>query len=174
MFEISMIATTNYNEFIKDILKQDIAFLNGSTELWYDPYINRIGTKEALTDVEKHILVPLMFTQSGTKPMTSIDMSVRYVETYQAWRESDAVVVVGFGFGTDDEHINGIIRTLLDIDNKTIIIITLDQPTDDATLSKEYAQKLKTLKADQIKILRVNEVGQVIGTEKKWTEVLKG
>ena len=140
MFEISMIATTNYNEFIKDILKQDIAFLNGSTELWYDPYINRIGTKEALTDVEKHILVPLMFTQSGTKPMTSIDMSVRYVETYQAWRESDAVVVVGFGFGTDDEHINGIIRTLLDIDNKTIIIITLDQPTVDARLSKEYVQ----------------------------------
>ena len=41
-------------------------------------------------------------------------------------------------------------------------------------VSKEYAQKLKTLKADQIKILRVNEVGQVIGTEKKWTEVLKG
>lgn len=37
--------------------------------------------------------------------MTSIDMSVRYVEIYQAWRESDAVVVVGFGFGTDDEHI---------------------------------------------------------------------
>ncbi len=37
--------------------------------------------------------------------MTSIDMSVRYVETYQVWRESDAVVVVGFGFGTDDEHI---------------------------------------------------------------------
>lgn len=23
----------------------------------------------------------------------------------QRWRESDAVVVVGFGFGTDDEHI---------------------------------------------------------------------
>ena len=172
MFETSVIATTNYNEFIKDILEQDIAFLNGSTELWYDPYINRIGTKEALSDAEKHILVPLMFTQSGTKPMTSIDMSVRYVKTYQAWRESDAVVVVGFGFGTDDEHINGIIRTLLDIDNKTVIIITLDQPIDDATLAKEYAQKLKTLKADQIKIIRVDEVGKVIGTEKQWPEVL--
>ena len=172
MFETSVIATTNYNEFIKDILKQDIAFLNGSTELWYDPYINRVGTKEALTDAEKHILVPLMFTQSGTKPMTSIDMSVRYVKTYQAWRESDAVVVVGFGFGTDDEHINGIIRTLLDIDNKTVIIITLDQPIDDATLAKEYAQKLKTLKVDQIKIIRVNEAGQVIGTEKQWPEAL--
>ena len=172
MFETSVIATTNYNEFIKDILEQDIAFLNGSTELWYDPYINRIGTKEALSDAEKHILVPLMFTQSGTKPMTSIDMSVRYVETYQAWRESDAVVVVGFGFGTDDENINGIIRTLLDIDNKTVIIITLDQPIDDATLAKEYAQKLKTLKADQIKIIRVDEVGKVIGTEKQWPEAL--
>lgn len=44
-FEISSVATTNYNRFICDILCTDVAFLNGSTETWYDPYLNRIGKK---------------------------------------------------------------------------------------------------------------------------------
>ena len=43
-FEISAVATTNYNRFIADILGINVAFLNGSTELWYDPYLNRMGT----------------------------------------------------------------------------------------------------------------------------------
>lgn len=172
LFEVSAIATTNYNEFIKNILCQNVAFLNGSTEIWYDPYVNRIGTKEELTNSEKHILVPLMFTQSGTKPMTSIDMSIRYVDTYTKWRDSDAVIIVGFGFGTDDEHINGIIRTLIDVDDKKIVIVTLDTPSDDTTLAKEYARKLKTLKANNICILKVDKTGLAKGTDKTWVDVL--
>ena len=74
--EIIAVATTNYNQFIQDILGVDVAFLNGSTEIWYDPYLNRIGDKSQLTTTERHILVPLMFTQSGTKPMTSIEIMV--------------------------------------------------------------------------------------------------
>ena len=169
LFEVSAIATTNYNEFIKDILCQRIAFLNGSTEMWYDPYVNRIGTKDELTSSEKHILVPLMFTQSGTKPMTSIEMSIRYVETYTEWKNSDAIVIVGFGFGTDDEHINGIIRTLLDVDDKKIVIVTLDTSTDDV---KDYARKLKTLKSDNIQIIRVDKEGKVSGTDKTWIDTI--
>ena len=167
LFDVSAIATTNYNEFIKDILSQDIAFLNGSTEIWYDPYVNRIGSKDDLTTSEKHILVPLLFTQSGTKPMTSIEMSIRYVKTYSEWKISDAIVIVGFGFGTDDEHINGIIRTLLDVDDKKIIIVTLDTSTCNV---KEYAHKLKTLKSDNIQLICVNKEGRVPGTDKTWID----
>ena len=172
LFDVSAIATTNYNEFIKNILQQKITFLNGSTELWYDPYVNRIGTKDELTNYEKHILVPLMFTQSGTKPMTSIEMSSQYVDTYTEWKRSDAIVIVGFGFGTDDEHINGIIRTLVDIDDKKIIIVALDSPSDDTTLAKEYAHKLKTLKFNNISIIRVDKTGHAVGTDKNWVDFL--
>ena len=146
---------------------QEVAFLNGSTETWYDPYVNRIGSKDDLTNSEKHILVPLMFTQSGTKPMTSIEMSIRYVTTYTEWKNSDAIVIVGFGFGTDDEHINGIIRTLLDVDDKKIIIVTLDTSSDSA---KDYARKLKTLKSENIQIIRVNRQGKITGTDKTWID----
>ena len=46
-FEVSAIATTNYNTFIQKIVGQKVAYLNGSTEMWYDPYLNRIGEKSA-------------------------------------------------------------------------------------------------------------------------------
>lgn len=127
VFEVSKVATTNYSDQLEIIIKKDTAFLNGSTELWYDPYLNRIGKMKDFEREEKHFLVPLMFTQSGTKPMTSIDMSKQYVDTYNQWKESDAIVAIGFGFNVDDEHINGIIRTLIDIDDKQLIVVVLEQ-----------------------------------------------
>lgn len=170
LFEVSVVATTNYNNFIKEILESDVSFLNGSTELWYDPYINRMGNKEELTNWEKHILVPLMFTQSGTKPMTCIEMSKQYVDTYCKWKNSDAIVIVGFGFGADDEHINSIIRTLLEVDEKKVIIVTVEKSMN----AEEYAKKLKIQnKIDNIDVMVVNEDGNIDNSEKNWIDVLK-
>lgn len=171
-FDISAIATTNYNQFIKDVLCTDVAFLNGSTEIWYDPYLNRMGERSKLSTSENHILVPLMFTQSGTKPMTSIEMSMKYVDTYKQWKISDKVVVVGFGFGTDDEHINGILRTLIDVNDKEIIVVTLDKQQSDETVAKDIARKLKVTKASNISILQVDKNGKHLRDQKVWTEHL--
>ena len=171
-FEVSAVATTNYNRFISDILRTDVAFLNGSTEIWYDPYLNRIGTNSELTTSEKHILVPLMFTQSGTKPMTSIEMSMKYVDTYTQWKNSDRVIIVGFGFGTDDEHINGILRTLIDVDNKEITVVTLDKHQSDDVIAKDIARKLKVTNVSNISIIQVDVNGINIQDKKIWTDAL--
>lgn len=171
-FEISAVATTNYNQFIKDILCTDIAFLNGSTEIWYDPYLNRIGEKCKLDTSEHHILVPLMFTQSGTKPMTSIEMSMQYVETYKKWKDSDKIVVVGFGFGVDDEHINGILRTLIDVDDKNIIVVTLSKNETDENVAKGIARNLKVSKVSNISIVQVDRDGNDIQDKVPWTEAI--
>ena len=171
-FEVSAVATTNYNRFISDILRIEVAFLNGSTETWYDPYLNRIGTKSELTTSENHILVPLMFTQSGTKPMTSIEMSMKYVDTYTQWKNSDRVIIVGFGFGTDDEHINGILRTLIDVDNKEITVVTLDKHQSDDVIAKDIARKLKVTNVSNISIIQVDVDGINIQDKKIWTDAL--
>ena len=163
--EISTIATTNYNHFISDILDRDVMFLNGSTELWYDPYVNRVGKKEDISTQEGHIIVPLLFTQSGTKPITSIEMSSQYVDTYRSWKESDAIVIVGFGFGRDDEHINGILRTLVDIDNKKLIIITLNDTAEN------IAQRLKITKKSNVQVILVNTDG-LTKDNKLWTKAI--
>jgi hypothetical protein len=127
LHDANAIATTNYNKIIEDILgtAYPVTYLNGSVSVWYDPYLNKIGSQSDLDTTEKHIIVPLIFTQSGTKPMTSISMSVKYVDVYRAWKVADAVVVVGFGFGTDDEHINGILRTIVNDDGKDLKVVTL-------------------------------------------------
>lgn len=171
LFEIGAVATTNYNRFIETILQTQVSFLNGSTETWYDPYLNRIGERDSIKTDENHILVPLMFTQSGTKPMTSIEMSIDYVNTYREWTKADKIVIVGFGFGTDDEHINGIIRTLLDNDDKKIEIVTIESNKSADDLAKDYALKLKTSKFDNISVIQVD--GQGKDSEGKiWTEII--
>ena len=171
-FEATAIATTNYNDIIENILGDSIPImhLNGSISVWYDPYLNKAGSKTELTNSERHIIVPLLFTQSGTKPMTSISMSVKYVEVYKDWKESDAIVVVGFGFGTDDEHINGILRTLVNDDGKEIIVITLKGERTESEEVKEIAMKLKVTNTKMIKILLVDEEGKIDG--KFWSEFL--
>ena len=170
--EIIAVATTNYNQFIQDILGVDVAFLNGSTEIWYDPYLNRIGDKSQLTTTERHILVPLMFTQSGTKPMTSIEMSIKYVDTYEKWKISDKIVIVGFGFSTDDEHINGILRTLIDVDNKDIMVVTLGGLQSNEAIAKEIARKIKVNKVSNISILQVDRNGNSLADQKNWVSHL--
>ena len=168
--DVSAIATTNYNIFIQKIIGKDVTYLNGSTELWYDPYLNRIAKKSDLDDPEHHLLVPLMFTQSGTKPMTSIGMSIWYVDTFRKWEQSDAVVVVGFGFGRDDEHINGIIRTLIDEDGKRVIVVKPDERKAEEEEVSLIADKLKVSRTENIRVILVDTSGTQIGTQIKWTE----
>ena len=171
-YEASAIATTNYNKIIEEILGTvyPVTYLNGSVAVWYDPYLNKAGSEEELDNGEHHIIVPLLFTQSGTKPMTSISMSVKYVEMYQSWKEADAIVVVGFGFGSDDEHINGILRTLVNDDEKELKVVTLKHEKSAEAEAREIARKLKVVDYHKIEMLLVDRDGKIDG--KPWTEVL--
>lgn len=168
--EPSGIATTNYTGLITDVLGDNVNFLNGSTQIWYDPYLNTIGNREELEESAKHIIVPLIFTQSGTKPMTSIDMSMRYVDTYKAYQKADCICSVGFGFNYDDEHINGIVRKLVNNGKKLIVVKPVSRSVRDAQL--EVADQLKVYNARNIVVLDVDNDRKHDG--KVWTEALEG
>ena len=121
--------------------ERKLAYLNGSTSFIYDPYLNDM--REAPQDNEnwtkteqleqlkehkhlEHFVVPLMFTQSGTKAMTVVEMNDMYASPFHSWLESDAVVLVGFNCSKDDSHINSMLRKFLKLSNgqKPIIIVT--------------------------------------------------
>ena len=172
-FDVSAIATTNYNKIIEEVLGAEypVTYLNGSVAVWYDPYLNKVGSVSELDNSEHHIIVPLLFTQSGTKPMTSISMSVKYVELYNNWKDSDAIVVVGFGFGSDDEHINGILRTLVNDDGKKLIIVGLENDKSEDREAQEVARKLKITNYKNIEMLLVDKNGVI--KDRPWTEMLK-
>ena len=57
------------------------------------------------------------------------------------------------------------------MDDKKIVIVTLDTSTDEA---KDYAHKLKTLKSKNIKVIYVNEEGKITGTDKTWIDEICG
>lgn len=173
LFDVTEIATTNYNTFIEEIVKEKVTYLNGSTDMWYDPYINKIGKKDEVLDSENHIIIPLMFTQSGTKPMTSISMSEKYVNTYNNWKNADYLVVVGFGFGSDDEHINGIIRTLIDDDNHKIVVVDIkNELQNEDEKIEEIGKRLKIRNTQNVHMILVDKNGIEQKTKKVWTEYL--
>ena len=173
MFDVTEIATTNYNTFIEEIVKEKVTYLNGSTDMWYDPYINKIGKKDEVLDSENHIIIPLMFTQSGTKPMTSISMSEKYVNTYNNWKNADYLVVVGFGFGSDDEHINGMIRTLIDDDNHKIVVVDIkNELKKEDEMIEEIGKRLKIRNTQNVHMILVDKNGIEQKTKKVWTEYL--
>ncbi|EPL7983406.1 hypothetical protein PUY97_004380, partial [Enterobacter kobei] len=102
-----------------------IIHLNGSVHDYYNPYKNAVITCENPDDVDQsQIHVPFMLTQSGLKPLTSVTMSRRYVSLFDAYAESDAIVVVGFGFNKDDSHINGLFRELVENQGRKLILIS--------------------------------------------------
>lgn len=166
---ISSIATTNYTGLISNVLGNDIIFLNGSTNIWYDPYINKIGDDKELQKNGAHFIVPLLFTQSGTKPMTSIEMSKRYVHMYESFSKSDYICSVGYGFNPDDEHINGVIRTLVD-EGKKLLVVCLNEEQQHSVLKTQIADKLKVMQDDNIEIIPVDSNRSTEG--KTWIEYI--
>ena len=68
--------------------------------------------------------------------------------------ESDFICSIGFGFNTDDEHINGIIRTAIERDGKHLVVIG---PRKYGSL-ESIVQKL----ANQLKVSRVENIHYVI------------
>ena len=172
--EQMIIGTTNYSNLINEKLhSKNIIFLNGNINEFYDPYLNTIGSEEELNKVESHFIVPLLFTQSGTKPMTAISMSEKYVDYYRKLKAADAICTIGFGFNPDDEHINGIIRTLINKDNKELYVIKPDSGKDVKEESEELAVKLRVINPQKIHIIFINPKTRRDENGNLWINVLE-
>lgn len=169
-FDINIVATTNYNNFIETKSTHEVIYLNGGVNEFYDPYLNKIGKKEDLNKHEEHFIVPLMFTQSGTKPMTSIDMAEKYVNFYNEMKNSDILCSIGFGFNPDDEHINNIIRKLIDEDEKELVIF--DVTRDVHTKKSIIIKSLKIKNQNRIHVVDV-DVNSRTKNDKIWYQILE-
>jgi len=166
--EQSVIGTTNYSSFIEEVLNTNVSFLNGGIDIYYDPYMNSIVDSQK-TD---HILVPLLFTQSGTKPMTSIDMSERYVDFYRSLKKSNLICSIGFGFNQDDEHINGIIRTLIERDNRKLVVVDTDNSKELTDKRKQLCEKLKVSKQTNLDFITVDKYTRKTKDDHMWYDDL--
>ena len=167
--------------------------LNGGVGEFYNPYKNSLVKREPVNTAadqdnsdnlflyQNQLVTPFFFTQSGIKPMTAIDISCLYTEMYSKFKEADIIVVIGFNFNSDDNHINTIIRDLVENHNKTLVLITVYADTkDDLTnKKKEVCKKLRidhTEAQDRVKVLNVDSESRVPtsmhGNSASWLEYL--
>lgn len=162
--EVNVIGTTNYNTFVNDITSMSATFLNGSVDDYYDPYRNKIISKEE-AESSGRICVPFLFTQSGIKPLTSVSMSRRYVELFDHFAECDAIGVVGFGFNSDDGHINGLFRELIEDKQKKVAVFHYP-----ATSPTKYDEKLRIAATENLVVQNVCADRKV--NEELWSDAL--
>ncbi|WP_017149363.1 hypothetical protein [Bacillus bingmayongensis] len=162
-FHVQAIGTTNYNNFVSQVTAnlglEDIPIyhLNGSVDEFYDPYKNTILKEPTVEESGGKILVPFMFTQSGIKPLTSVSMSRKYVDLYDHFVNSDIICIIGYGFNGDDGHINGMLRSLVEEENKKLIII--HYKTDGSNkhqLLRQYQEKLRLHTSTNLKVYIVD------------------
>ena len=162
--EVTVIGTTNYNTFVNDVTKQSATFLNGSVDDYYDPYRNKIISIEE-AGCSGRICVPFLLTQSGIKPLTSVSMSRRYVELFDHFTECDVIGVVGFAFNSDDGHINGLFRELIEDSNKKVVVFHYP-----ASSPAKYDEKLRIETTSHLVVKNIS-ADRKIG-EEPWTEAL--
>lgn len=169
--EISAIGTANYNNLVETISVQlgydipTVMHLNGSVNDYYDPYKNAVISVECPEDVPlDHVLVPFILTQSGLKPLTSVDMSRRYVGLFDSFRESDAIAVVGYGFNIDDSHINGLFRKLIEEFDKTLYWVCLENDGDADSQKRLLVKKLRinATNRDKVHVIPVNSLARTL------------
>jgi hypothetical protein len=148
--EISAIGTSNYNSILETVAETvglrlgNVFHLNGSTVDYYNPYKNSVLTCDAPERVpENQIHVPFILTQSGLKPLTSVEMSRRYVDLHDRFKEASAIVVVGFGFNSDDSHINGLLRELIEAGGKSLYWICREADGDARSQQRELIRRLR-------------------------------
>lgn len=152
------VGTTNYNKFIETISGEEVYFLNGSVNDLYDPYLNTILSEHDPRE-SQHFTLPFLFTQSGIKPLTSIKMSERYVNLYHELKHSDVIAIVGYGFNSDDGHINGMFRSLIEDEGKTITIFHYTenfQSESDIKLKSHYQERLRINSSDGLEIIKID------------------
>ncbi len=160
-----VVGTSNYTDLIEEIsgLKQHVYYLNGKVTERYDPYTNEMF--EVPKASEKRLTVPLLFTQSGIKPLTSIEMAKRYVRLYEHYERCEQIAIVGFGFNGDDGHINGMFRQLHEQSKalKKLTIFHYD-PTfsmSETELQKLYKNKLRLATKKHLEVLSVDNLGRL-------------
>lgn len=168
-FELVRVGSSNYTDLcetaIRSVHPEPVFALNGDLQSYLDPYKNEIVPAADVAGVPR-FLVPFLFTQSGVKPLTSVQVSRQYVNYYDAIVGSDAVVSAGFGFNADDGHINALFRQAVDVDKKHLIVLQFARGRgfDAAAERAIIAENLRVDDDTRITVLPVDERRLVNGS----------
>lgn len=107
--------TTNYTPYVERILGKG-AYLHGKLS-WFEDNENLAvydATRQGeVTLIRQNFVFPFIFIQSGIKPVVSKRQIEELHKAITYLNKSDTLVVVGYNFNSDDNHINSMIADWL-------------------------------------------------------------
>ncbi len=121
------VITSNYTPACKniaDLSDDNIAYVHGRFGLFELPYEFRVFDVEE-ESLSADVYFPYIFIQSGVKPIVEERQIDEFAKMLKFLREADKLIVVGYRINSDDNHINGILRSFL-LSEKEIVFLDYD------------------------------------------------
>lgn len=107
--------TTNYTPYVERILGKG-AYLHGKLS-WFEDSENLAvydaTRRKEVALIRRNFVFPFIFVQSGIKPVVSKRQIEELHKAITYLNKSDTLVVVGYDFNSDDNHINSMIADWL-------------------------------------------------------------
>ena len=123
-----VVSTTNYTDILKNELENyEVNYLHGKL-CWFEDYKHLMiydcsidaERKKALSNVNS--LMPFILIPSGVKPLICKKQIDQFKRFSDGLFESNVLIVVGYRFNTEDNHINSIIGEWLRTNRKNKIV----------------------------------------------------
>lgn len=118
--EKKRIITTNYAPIAEKItgsLEKNVAYIHGNIKLFESPYYLQVkDISEDTFDINKfrkEVNFPYIFIQSGVKPIVEINQLKAFSKMLNILDEIEVLIVIGYNFNIDDNHINSILHEFL-------------------------------------------------------------
>ena len=133
------IVTTNYTEIASIQTKRsDVIYLHGKLT-WFEDLKNltvydcTVKDERAQLDVLKNI-IPFILIPSGVKPLICKKQIYAFSEFVKKLDDSQCLVVVGYKFNSEDNHINSIIAEWLRTSQKKLVYLNYEKLVDFSAL----------------------------------------
>lgn len=130
-YECQGILTTNYYNFCEQIPVQEYAYLNGQLKYFEYPENLEVADLSKEKKKEGKIFFPFIFGQSHVKPIVHSVQTNSYAKMKEILDATDILVILGYGIGEDDNHINAFLHEFLNRENKKILCITEKDTEED-------------------------------------------
>lgn len=156
--ECNCVITTNYYRFC-EIVSENAIYLNG--RLNYFEYPELLEVSDIAQDELKKdkIFFPFIFGQSLVKPIINSKQIYEFQRLSDNLKNTDILVVFGFGINEDDNHINAFLHEYAE-QGKTMIIVTENK--SDKKYSDDKHEKIDDIKDEYEKKLKCDNKANIV------------
>lgn len=151
------VVTTNYTMFSQQMLNlndDSIAYIHGRMD-WFEDLKTKL-VKPINQHSKDAVIFPFIFAQSAVKPIVSPLQIKEYYKANKFMEQATEIVVLGYNFNSDDEHIVNMFREFICKEKKITFLYYVESDADDEKERNAYKTNLDKLFGENNGISLVN------------------